>query len=231
MNLKFWEWDWKRAKPGKWLNLTSTRPTHPGAILLVSILGLALLIYTGSRTLRLIDMTLPADAQPQGWAALFALDIGLLFWVFAYTHTERRSMQRAISGLMIVVSLLGVIAAMVADTWLQASHKGTVGKVSDDLASNAIWAVTIVIALNVAAVVGMHLAHSEEAATLPPSQLPLQDQLKMLWQVERPPEPPALPTNNADYNLSQVAPDRFESEAPIPFEGTAPLKSRNGKKP
>lgn len=220
--------------------------SNPLALILVTFLGLALLVYTGSRTVRLVEMTLPDDAKLQGYMALAALDGGLIFWSLAHIYTSKSQLwQRAISLIMIIVSLSGVIMAMIADTWLQASHKGTVGKVSEDLATGAIWLVTVVIALNVLAVICMHLAHSEESKTvsnLPPVQPHYkwpQPQYQQQVQVMPPPPPPpnyslpaepaqALP-RPAEFNPSLIEvkesesqPGHFAKEATSPFTGTVP---------
>lgn len=132
------------------------------AFIFMTVIGLALLVFTGTRTLRLIDSTLPGgDAQVAGYLALVALDGGLVIWPLVYLHGSRGMWQRGIALIMVLVSFLGVVAAMVADTFLQAGRNGITAVVAPGLITSAIWLVTVIIALNIGAVVLMHLTSPE----------------------------------------------------------------------
>lgn len=50
------------------------------ATLIISLMALGLLIYTGSRTVDLISITLPANQQALAYVALVAFDGGLIGW-------------------------------------------------------------------------------------------------------------------------------------------------------
>lgn len=114
--------------------------------LVLWLITIGLLIYTGYRSFHLVASTLPADAQILGFAALAALDLGLLAWV-DFVH-KARGMQVTIAHLMVVVDLVGVGAALLADTLLIAStgYRDLVGVI-------ATWVVPLVILANVAATI------------------------------------------------------------------------------
>ena len=84
----------------------------------VWLLTLPLLAYSMFRNLDLIVSTMGNDAGAivAGVGALFALDLGVLFWLFAFNSA--RGNQRMIAGLMIVLDLLGACAGLLADTLL-----------------------------------------------------------------------------------------------------------------
>jgi hypothetical protein len=131
------------------------------ALILMTLLTLALLLFTASRTLRLVESTLPADSQTMGYLALAAIDGGLLIWPAVYLYGARGMWQRGISVLMIVVSLIGVAIAVVADTFLQAGRNGVTAKINPDQMTASIWIVTAIILLNVTAGVLMHITSPE----------------------------------------------------------------------
>lgn len=123
---------------------------------LITVMGVALLIYTASRTLSFLRMTLPAASQDTAYLALVAFDGGLLLWTLYYLHGARGPWQRGIAALMVVVDLIGVIVGFAADTMWTASGFGLT-KMSTGDAQSAILAMVAIIALNVAAVVVCHL--------------------------------------------------------------------------
>lgn len=123
----------------------------------ISLIGLILMVYTGSRVLDLIQMTLPADKQLLAYVGLGAFELGLLGWIGAYRYGASGNVQRAISITMIVISLLGIISGFVADTLIQAGKNGLTAKVDQSFVQSAIWITSIIIACNVVAVVMFHL--------------------------------------------------------------------------
>ena len=92
--------------------------TNSGGSILLWIIACGLLIFTGARSVHLVQSTLPPDAQVLAFAALAALDGGLLAWLFWTTRAAKGGAQRTIGTLMIVVDLAGITAATLADTML-----------------------------------------------------------------------------------------------------------------
>lgn len=123
--------------------------------LLVTVLGLLLLVYSATRSLDFIMMTLPADRQILAYFGLAALDGGLICWLLAYLYGSRGGWQRAISMLMILVDLLGAVAMFTLDTLYNTGKAGLTAAMTPDQLQTAVLALSGVIALNIAAVV-MH---------------------------------------------------------------------------
>jgi len=123
-----------------------------GGVLLWLITG-ALIIFTATRSVHLIQSTMPAEYSIMAYAALAGLDGGVLAWLFWTTRTAHSGVQRTIGTLMIIVDLAGIAAAVLGDTMLVSDlgNKELVGTV-------AIWIVPVVIVANVAACVVAHVA-------------------------------------------------------------------------
>jgi hypothetical protein len=130
------------------------------ATALVTLMGISLLGYTASRTLNFIRMTLPLDQHDTAYLALVAFDGGLLLWTAFYLHGAKGPWQRGIAALMIVVSLVGVLIGFGADTLYTATGFGLAKMTAGD-AQSAIWAMVIIIGLNVAAVTITHMTHPD----------------------------------------------------------------------
>ena len=129
--------------------------------LLITALGLALMIYTAMRGLDFIMQTLPADKQILAYFALAATEGGVLFFLGYYLYGADGSMQRAISIIMLVIDFLGSIALFTADTLLRAGENGVIKTLAADEMLSVIYAMSGLIALNVAASIGLHLADPE----------------------------------------------------------------------
>src|SRR5512136_614188 len=99
---------------------------HNGGSIMIWLIAGSLLLFTGFRSVHLVSSTLPADAQILGFAALAALDLGLLAWLF-YATRGARGPQRTIAVLMICVDLAGVAAAVIGDTFLIAGGESANG--------------------------------------------------------------------------------------------------------
>lgn len=117
----------------------------------VWFLTVPLLAYSAFRNLDLILSTMGQDpgAVVAGVGALFALDLGVLFWLAAFNHA--RGNQRSIAGVMMVVCLLGAASGLLADTLLKAN-----GGQHDLIALVAQWAIPVIIASNFAAGILYH---------------------------------------------------------------------------
>jgi hypothetical protein len=129
--------------------------------LLVTLLGVALLVYSATRSLDFIALTLPADKQLLAYFGLAALDGGVIAWLLAYLHGSRGGWQRAISILMVLVDLLGAVAMFTLDTLYRAGERGMIAGMTPEEIQTAVLALSGVIALNIAATVAHHLTDPE----------------------------------------------------------------------
>ena len=145
-----------------------------GGAVLIWIIAIALLAFTGFRSVHLVSSTLPADAQVLGFAALAALDLGVLGWLIFATRGARGS-QRTIATLMICVDLVGITAATLGDTMLIGGGDAARSMVS----TIALWIVPIVVVANVAATIATHLLDPDQA--LRDAKRALSDELD--WQL------------------------------------------------
>ena len=128
---------------------------------MATALGLLLLVYSATRSLNFIGLTLPADKQILAWFGLAALDGGLIAWLLAYLYGSRGGWQRAISLLMIIADLLGAVAMFTLDTLYQTGLNGMTTALTPDEIQMAVLALSGVIALNIAATVAHHLTEPE----------------------------------------------------------------------
>lgn len=128
-----------------------------GSVLLW-LITIALIVFTASRSVHLIQSTLPGDSQMLAYAALAGLDGGVLAWLFWTTRSAQGGVQRTIGTLMIVVDLVGIAGAVLGDTMLvaDAGNQELVGMV-------AIWVVPIIIVANIVATVVAHVFDPQQA--------------------------------------------------------------------
>jgi len=129
--------------------------------ILVTGLGVALLIYSATRSLDFISLTLPGDKQILAWFGLAALDGGLIAWLLSYLYGSNGGWQRAIAMLMIVVDFVGAVAMFTLDTIFNAGTAGLIVAMSADTIQTAVLALSMVIALNIGAVVAHHMLDPE----------------------------------------------------------------------
>jgi hypothetical protein len=129
--------------------------------ILVTALGVVLLIYSASRSLDFISLTLPADKQILAWFGLAALDGGLVAWLLSYLYGSNGGWQRAIAMLMIVVDFLGAVAMFTLDTLYNAGTSGLVASMSAGAIQSAVLALSGVIAINIGATVAHHMLDPE----------------------------------------------------------------------
>ncbi|HEY7351039.1 MAG TPA: hypothetical protein VH599_22210 [Ktedonobacterales bacterium] len=124
------------------------------------VMSLVLLLFTASRTLDLLQQFLP-DGQQSAFAylGLVAFDGGLLGWSLFFTYGARGAYQRAISLMMIIVSLLAVGVSTIADLYLGASNKGLLSTLADGQRLAVLLVCGGVIVLNITA---FFLAHITE---------------------------------------------------------------------
>ena len=115
---------------------------------LILAIGFVLMVYSASRTLAFLQMTLPDGQKEMAFLALAAFDGGLIAWTIFFMRGAEGGPQRAISLLMIVISLAGVVIGFGADTLIGASSGGLIAKVNPALAFSALLATIGIIAIN-----------------------------------------------------------------------------------
>ena len=125
--------------------------------LLLTVLGLALLIYSAARSLNFIMATLPPDKQILAYFGLAALDGGLLLWLGHFLHGAAGPWQRGTALLMVAVDLVGAVAMFTLDTLYESASAGMTRGLTVDEITTAILALSGVIALNIMAVVFSHI--------------------------------------------------------------------------
>lgn len=131
-----------------------------GSLAVIMLSGL-LLVYSASRSLNFIAMTLPSERQILAWFGLAALDIGLVVWLVAFLYGSH-GWQRPLAALMIVVDLIGAIAMFSADTWYEAGRSGLIGTMSPDEIKGVVIVLCGIIAINIVGAVIHVVADPEQ---------------------------------------------------------------------
>jgi hypothetical protein len=131
-------------------------------VLLVTLLGGALLVYSATRSLDFISLTLPADRQVLAYFGLAALDGGLLAWTLSYLYGARGAWQRAISILMVIVDVIGAIAMFTLDTLYNTGKNGMTKAMSPEEMTTAVLGLSGIIALNIIATIAHHITDPEK---------------------------------------------------------------------
>ena len=131
-------------------------------VLLVTILGGLLLVYSATRSLDFIELTLPADRKILAYFGLAALDGGLIAWLLSYLYGSRGGWQRAISILMVCVDAVGAIAMFTLDTLYNTGKAGLTKAMTPEELTNAVLALSGIIALNIIATVAHHLTDPDK---------------------------------------------------------------------
>ena len=133
------------------------------ALIITLFVGGALMIYSASRTLALLQMTLPAGQTDMAFLALAAFDGGLVAWTLTFMAGASGAYQRGIALLMIIICLAGVIVGFGADSILGALNGGIVsaGAVDGSFGLTVVLATVAIIAANIAAVTAFHVLSPE----------------------------------------------------------------------
>lgn len=131
-------------------------------VLLVTILGGALLVYSATRSLDFIELTLPEDRKILAYFGLAALDGGLIAWLLSYLYGSRGGWQRAISILMVIVDAVGAIAMFTLDTLYNTGKAGLTKAMTPEELTNAVLALSGIIALNIIATIAHHLTDPDK---------------------------------------------------------------------
>lgn len=123
----------------------------------ILILSIALLGFTGSRTLDLLALFLPAGQGFWAWLGLAAFDIGLIGWTLFYAHGASGPWQRALALIMVIISLLAVAVSTTMDMLISASTKGLVDALPESMRIVVLFAVGLVVVANVVAFFLTHI--------------------------------------------------------------------------
>lgn len=160
-----------------------------------TILAFLLLIYSATRSLDFISLTLPPDKQILAWFGLAALDGGLIAWTLAYLHGSK-GWQRPIAFGMVVIDLLGVIGMFTLDTLYNTGASGMTVTLTPDEIYYSVLALSGVIGLNICATVACHLMSPEALRAQAEEEANDKIETATLEQI----------TKNADVLASEVAP-------------------------
>jgi hypothetical protein len=127
----------------------------------ITLIKIGLICYTMLRTVDLVMSTLPESIKIFGVAAIFGLDIALLAWdnYAADPYKARSDGQHKVGVIMIVVNLIGIGAALVADSMRVIDPAGNAAAIS----TVSVWVISIVILSNVAALIGVNQLDPDRA--------------------------------------------------------------------
>jgi len=125
--------------------------------IIVFVLGGILLVYSATRSLDFIALTLPDDRKTLAYFGLAALDGGLIAWVMSFLHGSK-GWQRAIAFIMVLVDLVGAIAMFTMDTLYNTGKSGMTAAMSASEMQTAVLALSGIIGLNIAAAVAHHMS-------------------------------------------------------------------------
>jgi len=141
--------------------MKNTNLHSAGSKVVLWLLILAMLGFTITRTLHFLVQTFPPDQAYVAYLALAAFDIGVLGWLYYATNAAQGTGQRVVGYGMIFVCASGVIVTTIADMLMVSAKNGVTAKMPPDVATAALWAVMIVIALNFFAGILVHLVDPE----------------------------------------------------------------------
>src|SRR5215472_4971260 len=129
--------------------------------IVLALMSLLLLAFTGSRTLDLLQTLLPSSQGVFAWLGLVAFDGGLLGWSLFFSYGARGQYQRAIALLMVIISLVAIGVSTIADLYLSAAAKGIVDAMSEQQRLAVLLAVGGIVFVNVAAFFLTHITDPE----------------------------------------------------------------------
>ena len=140
-------------------------------VMIVTLLGGALLVYSATRSLAFITLTLPANRAVLAYFGLAALDGGMIAWLLSFLYGSRGAWQRAIAILMVIVDTIGAIAMFTLDTLYNTGQNGMTEAMTPEVITSAVLALSLIIALNIVATIAHHVfdperlrEHAEEEA-------------------------------------------------------------------
>ena len=135
--------------------------TKKSSNVFITLIKIGLICYTMIRTVDLVMSTLPDSIKIFGVAAIFGLDIALLAWdnYSADPYKARSDGQHKVGVIMIVVNLIGIGAAMIADSMRIIDPGGY----SSVISTVSVWVISIVIISNVAALFAVNQLDPDRA--------------------------------------------------------------------
>jgi len=142
-----------------------------GQFLYFGLIGLMLLV-TAPKTIRAIQVTLPEADKFQSYAALAAIDGGLLIWLFLFKHNADSTWRRGVALIMTVITLVATLGLTAMDSFLEAGHKGATAVQASDLTALSVWLVVAIIGLNILAGVLWEVNPGEWVSERPGQSLP-----------------------------------------------------------
>ncbi len=150
-------WHLRAASPPRGQPNEGENEMKSGASILVWIMTIALVIFSITCNYDILSQTLPQGQQIMGVFGLFALDFGLLCWLFWTTRASAPGKQRTLGALMVIVDLVGVAAGILGDMMLNfdPTTRETIGLV-------AVWVIGFVIVVNIAGAVATEITDPEQ---------------------------------------------------------------------
>lgn len=116
---------------------------------LIAALGLALMVFTASRTVHFVQLTLPPSQAGLAWFALAALDVGLVLWTLHFVQGAR-GFQRWLAGGMIGLDIVAVFALILTDSLYVLGEMGFVEPLAGEVMAYVTLGFSVVIALTLA---------------------------------------------------------------------------------
>lgn len=162
--------------------------------LLVTVLGVLLLVYSASRSLDFITLTLPADRQILAYFGLAALDGGLVCWLLAYLYGCKGGWQQAVALLMVIIDLVGAVAMFTLDTLYNTGKAGMTAQLGPQEIQTAVLALSGVVALNIASTIAHHLLDPDKLREHAEQEAFSRVEEKALQQITKDAESLAAPT-------------------------------------
>lgn len=127
----------------------------------ILILSLALLGFTSSRSIDLLQLFLPPGQEGWAWLGLAAFDVGLLGWSLFFAHGAQGSYQRAIALIMVILSLLAVAVSTIMDMLIASADKGVITALPDAVRVLVLLVVGLIVVANVVAFFLTHITDPE----------------------------------------------------------------------
>jgi len=131
-------------------------------VLLVTVLGGTLLVYSATRSLDFIGLTLPEDRKVLAYFGLAALDGGLVAWLLSYMYGSRGGWQRAISIIMVCVDAVGAVTMFTLDTLYNTGKAGMTKAMTPEGMTTAVLGLSGIIALNIIATIAHHITNPDK---------------------------------------------------------------------
>jgi hypothetical protein len=128
-----------------------------GTSILVWIMTIALVIFSITCNYNILSQTLPEGQQIMGFFGLFALDFGLLCWLFWTTRASAPGKQRVLGFIMVIVDLVGVAAGILGDMMLNFDPK-----TRDTIGLVAVWVIGFVIVVNIAGAIATEITDPDQ---------------------------------------------------------------------